>query len=783
METLRIHRSTIAVISEIVILFIYVLRCFGECSTYTLDQNDFSKCFNGDLKYFDDGSVGIETNGSDQTDVMECSLRLRSGAYDVKVIYESVSSSDNNADDCGGEFVLSTGNPSILKTLNISLQDGANEAQSRLWIRQRFWIKRGNGYNEVKMIVRYHGEGKLSVKSVQVEEKREYRILICFAVMGVLTICDLIYIFFVKKDVTPSMREKRKIIAGVVGITILSSITFLADFLYWGHDMAFHLSRIVSLANALKEYQIPHRIQFEMMNGYGYATPLYYGEVFLILPAILYNLYLPLQTCYQIFVVAVNFMTCIISFWCFTRMSNDWKKGLLGSLLYTFASYRMMDVMVRAAVGEYTALVFFPLLVYSLWRIYSKDVYDKTSMNDGLPMIFAATGIIHSHILSCEMVLLFVILFMLVCFKKTFRKNVLAVLVRSAIISFLLNMWFIVPFIQSMGMHVNVSSKEKINYIEKSTAYLAQLFGIFHTANGGNKFRATQGEMPLSIGLPLMIGICLFIYVYIRKDEWNLQHHDKMKAAKICFVLGLTAVVLASSLFRWDNLIYFSANIARIAGMVQFPWRYLGIATVLLITMIICILQILEEHISAGAYNQIVLVMVAAMVITEGYSVMEYVNLQQEKRVYSEADVGSNIAGAEYLLWHTDVDAYKDRKIIHSADMECTELYYYTNGKYHLSCNNKADVQNFIDVPIHAYDNYHVYTNDGKELGVETGEDNRIRVLIPGNYQGMIFIKYVVPVSWRLCEIISLVTMGIIVLGWVCRGKIKRLQGVSFVSR
>ena len=132
METLRIHRSTIAVISEIVILFIYVLRCFGECSTYTLDQNDFSKCFNGDLKYFDDGSVGIETNGSDQTDVMECSLRLRSGAYDVKVIYESVSSSDNNADDCGGEFVLSTGNPSILKTLNISLQDGANEAQSRL---------------------------------------------------------------------------------------------------------------------------------------------------------------------------------------------------------------------------------------------------------------------------------------------------------------------------------------------------------------------------------------------------------------------------------------------------------------------------------------------------------------------------------------------------------------------------------------------------------------------------------------------------------------------------
>lgn len=37
-------------------------------------------------------------------------------------------------------------------------------------------------------------------------------------------------------------------------------------------------------------------------------------------------------------------------------------------------------------------------------------------------------------------------------------------------------------------------------------------------------------------------------------------------------------------------------------------------------------------------------------------------------------------------------------------------------------------------------------------------------MFVPGNYEGKIWIRYTVPVLWRLSEIISLGTLGVIVI-------------------
>lgn len=195
--------------------------------------------------------------------------------------------------------------------------------------------------------------------------------------------------------------------------------------------------------------------------------------------------------------------------------------------------------------------------------------------------------------------------------------------------------------------------------------------------------------------------------------------------------------------------------------MVQFPWRYLGIATALLVTMAIFVLQILEEHLATNSYKQIVVVLIASVIITEGHFMMEHINLRDEDRVYSQSDVALRIGNGEYLLQGKDLEEYKNGKFVYTSgeNIECFEFYYDKNGKYYLSCNNKTDVPAYIDVPIQAYNNYHAYTSDGEELFVETSESNVIRVFIPEKYNGTICIKYVIPTLWRLCEIISLFTM------------------------
>lgn len=747
---------------EIVIVLFFAIRCFGKCAVYTLDKEKLVAMSDGRLTYFDDGAIGMEGQGADEIEIVNDLLHLGSGAYDINVMYDSISNYDSvNTDNSAGYIIFYTDNPRVLRANTVYLHDGINHVRSRLWIRM------GSGTNPVHLAVRFHGDGKLAIRNIYINEKRAYRVINCLAVILFFVAVDLFYYYFIRRDSTSHNLHKRYVVAGITVTTVFSSITFFSDYLFinWGHDLYFHLSRIISLANAMKEFQIPHRIQFEMLNGYGYASPLYYGEFFLLIPAVLYNFYVPVQTCYQFFVVCVNFTTCVISYWCFEKMSQDDRKAFLGAFVYTLSSYRLTDVMVRAAVGEYTALMFYPLLIYGFWVLYGKEKNEKIYMKEYLPIVISATGIINSHTLSCEMILLFVIPYVLINIKKTLNKNIFVALIKSVIFTVMLNLWFIVPFLQSMAMNIRVADHENLRRIESSGVSLAQIFGIFHTAYGTDIPGGAKGEMPLSLGVAILIGIGVFGVLYIKKEEWEIPYDKKMKTALYCLVFGMAAVFLSSDLCKWDNLINMNKNLARLTGTVQYPWRYLGIAAALFTTMTVCALQIVEDHAGRKKCNGIILAIVAGTVLTEGYFMTEYVDLQDEIKVYSESDVGTmTIMGGEYLLSGTDWELYKDTRAEGGESVKDIAFHYDKKGKYDLTYTNAGNQASYVDLPLHAYENYHAYDESCNELALELGENNTVRVPIPPLSEGSVSLEYKVPLLWRVCEIISCITVCAMIL-------------------
>lgn len=111
-----------------------------------------------------------------------------------------------------------------------------------------------------------------------------------------------------------------------------------------------------------------------------------------------------------------------------------------------------------------------------------------------------------------------------------------------------------------------------------------------------------------------------------------------------------------------------------------------------------------------------------------------------------------------------------------------TGFLYDKNGKYELSCMNKTDVQAYIDIPIQAYDHYQAYTDNGEALQSGTGENNRLRLFIPGNYEGNIWIRFTVHALWRLSEFISFGTLGIIVVINVLYGNRRGRRGDLFFA-
>ncbi len=770
------NKEKIVLLVEAVSIAFCLLWCFGSCESFTFTKDSFANSMEGELTSFGEDAVGIESwpdpavlqeQPPEGFEILNCSKVLKSGAYEVSILYDSLSSQETvSIDQSSGSLRCHTQYGAALRALDLRLVDGLYEAESR------FWLRPGCKKTEIRFSVWYNGSGRLAVTAIRVEEKRAYRVALCAALAFFMAFCDFLYLVFVRPQSGFRDLKKKGAIAVILGITLAASITSVTDFLYHGHDLRFHISRMIALADGLREMQIPHRMQFGMLNGYGYASPLFYGELFLLLPAILYNFYVPIQTCYQVFVTVVNFCTCMVSFWCFTKMTQDWKKGLFGAGLYTLSAYRMTNVMVRAAVGEYTAMLFLPLLVYGFWNLYTKGPDEKIGLKDYLPIVLSATGLVNAHVLSCEMAVIFILIFVLWNWKKTLRKSVFTALVKSGVLTLLLNLWFLVPFLMSMRMDVNVSGG--LRQIEGNGVYPVQLFGIFHTASGETIQRGTQWEMPLALGLPFVLGLVLFLLVYLYKEVWGLLEDKQMKAAKTCMALGMAAVFMASTFCWWDNLLYISERIARITGMIQFPWRYLGIASVMFTVMILFLIRVLEAHATKKTVWGVMAVMAAAVVFTEGYFIMDYVNIQDEVRLYAESDLGTmQVMGAEYKLAGTDLEGYKRRTLTYEEGVENISFTYDKKGTYDLVCENKTGHVSFVDVPVQKYDNYHAYTEQG-ELSLDSGENNRIRVLLPVDFAGTIRLQYEVPLLWRVCEWISCMAWGGMLLWLIAANRHRR---------
>jgi hypothetical protein len=158
-------------------------------------------------------------------------------------------------------------------------------------------------------------------------------------------------------------RTKGIILIGLAVILLLLEVPMSLDYVTYGHDITFHCYRIRSIAEGLSEGVFPVKVQPGWMNGYGYCAGVMYGDMFLYFPAAMYAIGFPMHFCYKMYVFLVNLATVILSYLSFRKISGDKYIGLMGSAVYSLSLYRLCDLYSRAAVGEYTAMVFTPVIV------------------------------------------------------------------------------------------------------------------------------------------------------------------------------------------------------------------------------------------------------------------------------------------------------------------------------------------------------------------------------------------------------------------------------------
>ena len=551
----------------------------------------------------------------------------------------------------------------------------------------------------------------------------------------------------------------RKELLILLTISIISSLPCFIPGIYPGHDLGFHLGRIEGIAQGLKVGDFPVRMNAFFNDGYGFPVGLFYGDVLLYIPAFFRIIGFPVISAYKLFVFVINLLTSLSCYYCGKHIFYNTKIAYLISAVYTASSYRQTDIWVRGEVGEYSAMIFIPIIVLAVWKLYAEDKNEKSS---SILLAVGMLGVLCTHIITTEIVIVSISVFALVMFKKTLKRSIIFSILRAIALFMLCGAWFIIPFVDYyLKANLNVKHFESSPHmIQREGAYISDYFAIFRNIFGISSELVTE-RMQLSPGLALMVTLIIaIILIIMRKANYKL---------KVFIIPSVIFLFMSTNLFPWD-IIGRLPYVGSYCTAIFFPWRLIGIAIMPLSLLLGAVVEIGLEN---NAIKEIHFIYIGVVVyIMMCYFISMYSNSTKqydavdapELKQYVSIDVGGN----EYLLQGTDVASLSGEVIAE-------------NGKADIVSENgvdmvlKADVlaDSFIEIPRFDYPNYEAVSENNDRYTIVCGNNNKIRILIPHAYKGNIYIRFKKPMAWRVAELVSIITFIILIINYLKGIKIR----------
>lgn len=530
--------------------------------------------------------------------------------------------------------------------------------------------------------------------------------------------------------------KKQVVFWGLAAGTMISFFPYLTDYVSWGGDIDYHFGRIAFLGAELQQkLQFPVRMQGTWLYGHGYATSLFYGDLFLYFPACLMLLGFSVMTAYKIFVFAVTALGAWIAYHCFYKCVREEYAALCGSLMYVLAPYRIFNLYNRGAVGEYLAMAFLPLVCCGMYLLYTEDVNSLNYHNHKQYIVLGMSALLQSHLITSEMTAVLMALVCALCWKKTFRRQTFIQLSETVGIVLIVNMWFLLPLLYMIRADVyqfqTVIRKEMV-----SGTVLAGMLQLLPNKGSAQTGMWQCEPIQPGAGALLLLLICFL---------WRIKGY---KTGKACRFLGMLSVVT----------VVFSTRL-------QFPFRWMAPAAVL--TAMFCAFFVLEVWEKGGIRTKILtgisVLLVAASAV---YHVNDCAFQAAPLFLYNaESMRTTGVANGEWLLAGTDMGelhyhdpAAEDGLVWQDYEKKGTDISMFVQ--------NTTEETRYLELPLMGYKGYAVTeyadTQNPPDIAEERGAHNDLRIAIPAGYRGKIKVSWEGFPLFHAAEAVSAAGIGII---------------------
>lgn len=735
---------------EIIILFYFVVRCFLPTAEYLIPYSDME--YNNGKIIDGKGIYTDSTIGTKGYFVYGPSFHINSGVYDITINYQT---------ECLNNYIVISGHN---QDYNSVLMD--DFVLNPLIDTQKFTVWINKNIRGFAVSVIYDGTEEFLIEDITIKETVGGRIYELLKALLVLTcINTIIWIGYL--SITGKVKkEKLQEVLFLGGIIIFASYPLFTSFLTEGDDIVFHLLRIEGMKEGLLSGQFPVRIHPFQFRGYGYASSIFYGEILLYIPAVLRLCGFPLQTAYKVFLLLVNCVTAFVSYKSILTIVKDKKTAMICCFVYVLAPYRLTNIYVRSAVGEYCAMIFWPVIACGLYRLFTMDTDSKEYKKIWIFLTIGYTGLIQTHLLSCELAAAVSVIVCLIMIKKLFRRDTILELVKFFGMTVFLNAFYLVPFLDYMikgGILVVDNGSLQTNAIQGNGIYPAQLFNLFVNGSGmayghgvdAYKVLGMSDEMGTTAGIALLTGLVVFLYMCIGYYQ-KIKEEKLFKTAFLMGIAGMLALIMSTNVFPWDVL---CRNFGSLVYNLQFPWRMLSVGTMFLTLLLGCTLVMAKHVLEQKSYRIIVAVVIAVNVITAGFMLYDRLNTSKGMYVYDAVTFANNGSGSlnEYLPSETDAGLLNEYEPAATQNLIMTDYEkQYTNITFHVK--ESENIPGKVVVPLLAYEGYEAEDKSGDRLELSKDENGVLTVVIPAGYEGNVSIHYEGMWYWHAAEIISLIT-------------------------
>ena len=649
-----------------------------------------------------DGNIIRSSGASDDFVFATRPFILPAGGYTLSITYAStaegsVTVQGNN--DCVFDMVL----PVTYGDLN-TISD------------ERLILPGGTDRGKLKFYQK--GEGDILISEIRISSLRHiYRDYYVYIAIAFIISAGLI-VFLLMFNRFNLTRTGWSYVGLFAVAIVIVNIPFMIRGSYYEIDTQAHMKRIEAIAQGIRDGQFPVIIGPNYANQYGELVALQPG-LFLYVPAVLRLLHVSMPLSYNLYMIMINLASAVVAFVCGERMFGTIRWGMIAAVYYLLEPFRLFVMLgLGAGAGMGTALIFLPFLVVGMHETMNRGGFRWKYIAVGL------WGMACSHVMGFALAAIALFVYILLHIKRLFEKGVFIALLKAAVMFAVLSIGVLLPF---AGYYFTDWNREALAWTD---------FYHFPT----DWMRESQNIIALTVIATAYIGI---------RKTGNLTRFGKG-----IFAIGFVSVIASLSVFPWfifRNIGFIDAFLA----MMQYPLRFHFLA-VPYVSYVAAEAVCSNMDSRTGKRRQIMYIITGVLAVGV---LIDFYGYYKVDKLFEDPLAGEiNTIMEDYLPGGTLSEWYSN-DTGEFSDYDEVQAYSYSKMNTHVDCTYTSNSEGqYMEFPLFYYEGYKAYDQNGKELVVEQGEHNRVRVyLTPSEEIQELHLGFEVRRSYRNCFLFSLV--------------------------